>query len=107
LLGEQMEVQFDKSKTISWHLSILFSFNSTRSNVTINNIIMINVNHGTKTKQNFDATNETINVIIILNFTHSFLKWNLVSNKSIVVLELFSCLFLICWLCHVKLASSE
>ncbi len=41
--------------------SVLFSF-PTRNNVTINSIIMINVNHVTKAKQNFDVTNETIGV---------------------------------------------
>ncbi len=39
--------------------SILLSF-PTRNNVTINSIIMINVTHATKAKQNLDVTNETI-----------------------------------------------
>jgi hypothetical protein len=40
---------------------VLISF-LVESNVIINNIIMINVNHVTKAKQNFDATNEIISV---------------------------------------------
>jgi hypothetical protein len=40
---------------------VLMSFLA-KSNVIINNIIMINVNHATKAKQNFDATNEFISV---------------------------------------------
>jgi hypothetical protein len=39
--------------------SIIFSF-PVKNNVTINNIIMINVNHATKAKQNLDVTIETI-----------------------------------------------
>jgi hypothetical protein len=40
---------------------VLFSF-PTRSNVTINSIIMINVNRATKVKQNLDVVNETIKI---------------------------------------------
>ncbi len=38
---------------------VLFSF-PTRNNATINSIIMINVNHATKAKQNLNVINETI-----------------------------------------------
>ncbi len=40
---------------------VLISFLA-KNNVIINNIIMINVNHVIKAKQNFDATNEIISV---------------------------------------------
>jgi hypothetical protein len=38
---------------------VLFSF-PTKNNVTIDNIIMINVNHATKVKQNLDVANDTL-----------------------------------------------
>jgi len=41
--------------------SILFLFLA-KSNVTMNSIIMINVNNATKAKQNLDVTIETIGV---------------------------------------------
>jgi len=38
---------------------------------------MINVNNATKTKENFDVTNEIVGMRLLLWFIHSFFKCNL------------------------------